>query len=91
MTIGKGEFMSSIIRWQYYSMSSDRAYCVKLILLIALFGGLACSSPGVMAKSEMPGPLNLSPIQSTLTEPQAKHLASRAGFGATQELSLIHI
>jgi uncharacterized protein (DUF1800 family) len=38
-----------------------------------------------MAKSEMPGPLNLSPLQSTLTEPQAKHLASRAGFGATQE------
>ena len=77
--------MSSIIRWQYYSMSSDRAYCVKLIVLIALFGGLACSSPGVMAKSQMPGPLNLSPLQSTLTEPQAKHLASRAGFGATQE------
>ena len=77
--------MSSIIRWQYYSMSGDRPYCVKLIVLIALFGGLACSSPGVMAKSEMPGPLNLSPLQSTLTEPQAKHLASRAGFGATQE------
>ena len=76
--------MSSIIRWQYYSMSGDRPYCVKLIVLIALFGGLACSSPGVMAKSEMPGPLNLSPLQSTLTEPQAKHLASRAGFGATQ-------
>ena len=66
-------------------MSGDRPYCVKLIVLIALFGGLACSSPGVMAKSEMPGPLNLSPLQSTLTEPQAKHLASRAGFGATQE------
>ena len=77
--------MSSIIRWQYYSMSGDRPYCVKLIVLIALFGGLACSSPGVMAKSDMPGPLNLSPLQSTLTEPQAKHLASRAGFGATQE------
>jgi len=66
-------------------MSSDSAYCVKLIVLIALIGGLACSSAGVMAKSQTPGLLNLSPLQSTLTEPQAKHLASRAGFGATQE------
>ena len=77
--------MSSIIRWRDYSTSSDSAYCVKLIVLIALIGGLACSSPGVMAKSKMPCPLNLSPLQSTLTEPQVKHLASRAGFGATQE------
>ncbi|MDC3124420.1 DUF1800 domain-containing protein [Gammaproteobacteria bacterium] len=77
--------MSSIVRWQYYSMSSDRPYCAKLIVLIALIGGIAFSSAVVMAKSEMPGPLNLSPLQSTLTEPQAKHLASRAGFGATQE------
>ena len=77
--------MSSIVRRQYYSMSGDRALCAKLIVLIALIGGIAFSSSGVMAKSQMLGPLNLSPLQSTLTEPQAKHLASRAGFGATQE------
>lgn len=77
--------MSSIIRRQYYSMSSDRALCAKVIVLIALIGGIAFSSAGVMAKSQTPGLLNLSPLQSTLTEPQAKHLASRAGFGATQE------
>ena len=66
-------------------MSGDRPYCAKLIVLMALIGGLAYSSPGVTANSQMPGLLNLSPLQSTLTEPQAKHLASRAGFGATQE------
>ena len=77
--------MSSIIRRQYYSMSSDRALCAKVIVLIALIGGIAFSSAGVMAMSQTPGLLNLSPLQSTLTEPQAKHLASRAGFGATQE------
>ena len=77
--------MSSRIRWQYCIMSGDRPYCAKLIVLMALIGGLAYSSPGVTANSQMPGLLNLSPLQSTLTEPQAKHLASRAGFGATQE------
>ena len=77
--------MSSIIRWQYCMVSGVRFYRAKLIVLMALIGGIAFSSAGVMAKSEMLGPLNLSPLQSTLTEPQAKHLASRAGFGATQE------
>ena len=77
--------MSSIIRWQYSIVSGVRPYRAKLIVLMALIGGIAFSSAGVMAKSEMLGPLNLSPLQSTLTEPQAKHLASRAGFGATQE------
>ena len=77
--------MSSIIRWQYSIVSGFRPYRAKLIVLMALIGGIAFSSAGVMAKSQMPGPLNLSPLQSTLTEPQAKHLASRAGFGATQE------
>ena len=77
--------MSSIIRWQYSIVSGFRPYRAKLIVLMALIGGIAFSSAGVMAKSEMLGPLNLSPLQSTLTEPQAKHLASRAGFGATQE------
>ncbi|MEC8619084.1 MAG: DUF1800 domain-containing protein [Pseudomonadota bacterium] len=77
--------MSSIIRWQYCIVSGVRPYRAKLIVLMALIGGIAFSSAGVMAKSEMLGPLNLSPLQSTLTEPQAKHLASRAGFGATQE------
>ena len=77
--------MSSIIRWQYCMVSGVRPYRAKLIVLMALIGGIAFSSAGVMAKSEMLGPLNLSPLQSTLTEPQAKHLASRAGFGATQE------
>ena len=77
--------MGSIIRWRNGIMSSDRPYCAKLIVLIALIGGLACSSPGVMAESEIVGPLDLSPLQSTLTEPQVKHLASRAGFGATQK------
>ena len=77
--------MSSNIRWQYSIVPGFRPYRAKLIVLIALIGGIAFSSAGVMAKSEMLGPLNLSPLQSTLTEPQAKHLASRAGFGATQE------
>ncbi|MEC8493188.1 MAG: DUF1800 domain-containing protein [Pseudomonadota bacterium] len=77
--------MSSIIRWQYSIVSGVRPYRAKLIVLMALIGGIAFSSAGVMAKSEMLGPLNLSPLQSTLTEPQAKHLASRAGFGATLE------
>ena len=77
--------MSSIIRWQYSIVSGVRPYRAKLIVLMALIGGIAFSSAGVMAKSEMLGPLNLSPLQSTLTESQAKHLASRAGFGATQE------
>ncbi len=77
--------MSSIIRWQYCIVSGVRPYRAKLIVLMALIGGIAFSSAAVMAKSEMLGPLNLSPLQSTLTEPQAKHLASRAGFGATQE------
>ena len=77
--------MSSIIRWQYSIVSGVRPYRAKLIVLMALIGGIAFSSAGVMAESEMLGPLNLSPLQSTLTEPQAKHLASRAGFGATQE------
>ena len=77
--------MTIIIRWQYCIVSGVRPYRAKLIVLMALIGGIAFSSAGVMAKSEMLGPLNLSPLQSTLTEPQAKHLASRAGFGATQE------
>ena len=77
--------MSSIIRWQYSIVWGVRPYRAKLIVLMALIGEIAFSSAGVMAKSEMLGPLNLSPLQSTLTEPQAKHLASRAGFGATQE------
>ena len=76
--------MTIIIRRQYCIVSGDRPYRAKLIVLMALIGGIAFSSAGVMAKSEMLGPLNLSPLQSTLTEPQAKHLASRAGFGATQ-------
>ena len=75
--------MTIIIRRQYCIVSGDRPYRAKLIVLMALIGGIAFSSAGVMAKSQMPGPLNLSPLQSTLTEPQAKHLASRAGFGAT--------
>ena len=64
--------MSSIIRWQYSIVSGVRPYRAKLIVLMALIGGIAFSSAGVMAKSEMLGPLNLSPLQSTLTEPQAK-------------------
>ena len=77
--------MTIIIRRQYCIVSGDMPYRAKLIVLVALIGGIAFSSAGVMAKSQMPGPLNLSPLQSTLTEPQAKHLASRAGFGATLE------
>ena len=77
--------MTIISRRQYCIVSGDRPYRAKLIVLMVLIGGIAFSSAGVMAKSQMPGPLNLSPLQSTLTEPQAKHLASRAGFGATQE------
>ena len=77
--------MSIIIRWQYCIVSGDRPYRAKLIVLMALIGGIAFSSAGVMAKNVMLGPLDLSPLQSPLTEPQAKHLASRAGFGATIE------
>ena len=77
--------MSNTIRWQNCSSLEGRAYLAKLIALLTLIGVMVCSSAGVMAENEMLGPLDLSPLQSTLTEPQAKHLASRAGFGATIE------
>ena len=39
-----------------------------------------------VAQASLPseGPLRLAPLQGELTQVQVKHLASRAGFGATQ-------
>ena len=77
--------MHNTIRWQNCSRLEGKVRLAKLIALLTSIGVVVCSSAGVMAKNEMLGPLDLSPLQSTLTEPQAKHLASRAGFGATLE------
>ena len=63
----------------------DRITAGLSFVSLALVVLLACFSMPILAKSEAVGPLDLSPLQSPLTLAQAKHLVSRAGFGATQQ------
>ena len=51
----------------------------------ALLTFMACLGTPILAKVEAGAPLDLSPMQSTLTSAQAKHLVSRVGFGATPQ------
>ena len=58
---------------------------VQRVWLTLVLGAWLCIWQSIAQASLPPeGPLRLAPLQGELTRAQVKHLASRAGFGATQ-------
>ena len=58
---------------------------VQRVWLTLVLGAWLCIWQSIAQASLPPeGPLRLAPLQGELTHAQVKHLASRAGFGATQ-------
>ena len=77
--------MSSTISRHDSNKTGALPYRTKAIYSFVLLVFLACFGTPLLAKAKADGPLDLAPLQSTLTSAQAKHLVSRAGFGATQQ------
>ena len=77
--------MSSTISRHDSNKTGALPYRIKAIYPLVLLVFLACFGTPLLAKAKADGPLDLAPLQSTLTSAQAKHLVSRAGFGATQQ------
>ena len=77
--------MSSTISRHDSNKTGALPYRTKAIYSFVLLVFLACFGTPLLAKVKADGPLDLAPLQSTLTSAQAKHLVSRAGFGATQQ------
>ena len=77
--------MSSTISRHDSNKTGALPYRTKAIYSFVLLVLLACFGTPLLAKAKAVGPLDLAPLQSTLTSAQAKHLVSRAGFGATQQ------
>ena len=77
--------MSSTISRHDSNKTGALPYRIKAIYPLVLLVFLACFGTPLLAKAKAVGPLDLAPLQSTLTSAQAKHLVARAGFGATQQ------
>ena len=77
--------MSSTISRHDSNKTGALPYRTKAIYPLVLLVFLACFGTPLLAKVKAVGPLDLAPLQSPLTAAQAKHLVSRAGFGATQQ------
>ena len=69
---------AGVFRWSDTSAAPGwRGRLAALCAVLCIFQSVA------QASLPSDGPLRLAPLQGALTQVQVKHLASRAGFGAT--------